>query len=368
MHDTVKEVLTLVIPKVLRREWDMVSHLSIQIKTHRNLRRQNEALDQLRVMLSETPELKQKAALVSFVSRSLEYLAGSEAHVKEVATVLVDYAVVRAMAGDASGWADVSRCAHGSLERREFTRQVIVKRLASEFRRDEFDRSRVIQAAVSEFDTPFSNHKPEQLSADLSVGIRDELKAFIVDRVQADPLCAIIAWQWYGMFDATLLARHGLQAYFNARWPDYVRIDGLSLIAIATSARFRVDLPDHAHKRADGFIALIGAFGFSSAPFNKAAFQLTDKGEGLSLAMWEGLLLEEKHSPEVAVGLLFVMMLCTELENKIRDTDIHRRKGAGAKVLERTKIIEKMVARKDLRELRIFSSIASVVEAGTMFK
>src|SRR6267142_2067533 len=47
MHDSVKEVLNQVLPKVSRGEWDMVSHLSLQIKTYRNLRRQNEAIELL---------------------------------------------------------------------------------------------------------------------------------------------------------------------------------------------------------------------------------------------------------------------------------------------------------------------------------
>jgi predicted NACHT family NTPase len=37
--DTVSEVLDEIIPHVLLREWDVVAHLSLQIKTHRSLRR-----------------------------------------------------------------------------------------------------------------------------------------------------------------------------------------------------------------------------------------------------------------------------------------------------------------------------------------
>jgi len=66
-----------------------------------------------------------------------------------------------AMAGDAPLWTDVSRCAQGCIERREFIREVIAKRLAGEFRRNQIDRCRVIQAAASQFDMHYFHRGAE---------------------------------------------------------------------------------------------------------------------------------------------------------------------------------------------------------------
>jgi hypothetical protein len=70
MRDTVKEVINAIMPRIVNREWDMVSHLSLQIKTHRNLRKQNEALDELKAAVSLIHDAQQQSALVSFAARS----------------------------------------------------------------------------------------------------------------------------------------------------------------------------------------------------------------------------------------------------------------------------------------------------------
>jgi hypothetical protein len=80
--DTVSEVLDEIIPHVLRNEWDVVAHLSLQIKTHRSLRRQNQAIDQLIALLSRSRPVDEQRALASFAARSLQYLVASESQVK----------------------------------------------------------------------------------------------------------------------------------------------------------------------------------------------------------------------------------------------------------------------------------------------
>jgi len=211
--------------------------------------------------------------------------------------------------------------------------------------------------------------KPEQLSVELSARVRDELKTFILERAQRDALCATIAWQWYGTFDRTLVTKHGVHAYFNERWPHYSELDGLSTIAIAASNKFHLEVPEHVRKRARDFIALIGVVGFLSAPFNRTAFQLKRREENINLGIWEDLLLEEKNPAEMTLGLLFVMMLCTELAKQVKEEDIRsRRRQEPAKVVERVKIISKVLAKKELRELSVFPSVLSAVQAETLFK
>ena len=367
MHDTVKEIIALVMPKVLRREWDMVSHLSLQIKTHRNLRRQNEALDQLRAMVLGRHDAKQRAALVSFASRSLEYLVGAEFHIKAAATVIVDYAIDSAIAGDMSAWADVSQCAQCCIERRDFVREAIVKRLAEEFRREDPDRLSAIQYAVSHFDVPYlvTGSEPQRLAADVSGGVREELKVFVHARISRSAFHAALAWQWYGTLDKPLLAKYGIETYLNFRWPQFDRIDGLSFIAIAGSTRFQMEIADHIKKRANEVLVWLGAFGFSSGPFRRSLFR-SSEGDGVDLSIWEQLLMNEKHSPDVTAGLLFVMMIATELQGRQKEENTYPHHKSS--VVERNKIIEQVLAKRSLHELSFFPQIRAAVQAETLFR
>ncbi len=77
-NDTAERLLNTIIPKIKNREWDVVSHLALQIKTHRNLRKQEEAIKLLRNELQVEQISAEQNAIVSFAARALEYLPGPE--------------------------------------------------------------------------------------------------------------------------------------------------------------------------------------------------------------------------------------------------------------------------------------------------
>lgn len=345
----------------------MVSHLSLQIKTHRNLRRQNEALDQLRVMMLDNLESKQRAALVFFVARSLEYLAGAESHIKPVATIIVDYAVDCAMDGNTAAWQDVAQCAQSCVERREFVRSIIVRQLASEFRREDLSRSSAIHDAISYFDLNQRLAFPERqrLPADLSSIVRDELKSFVIERVRHSAFHAAAAWEWYGVLDKSLIAKHGVATYFNTTLGDFDDLDGLSVIALAAAESIHVRLPVYINRRkASDALAWIGMAGFFSVPLPKEQFRVV-RGGGFGLALWEQLFRHETVSAEVAAGLLFAMMVATELQNRMEEEEGRFRKQKPS--VRRKDLIDWLLANKGLPNLGMFPQIRAAAEAKSLF-
>lgn len=82
-YDTVSQVVKHVLPHVSRSEWEVVSHLCLQLKTFRNTRRMSEALAELSERCQiKVATSKSKIAQLGFCAKALHYLAGPEAEVR----------------------------------------------------------------------------------------------------------------------------------------------------------------------------------------------------------------------------------------------------------------------------------------------
>jgi hypothetical protein len=316
----------------------------------------------------EILEPKQKAALISFVSRSLEYLAGAASHIKPLVTIIVDYAIDCARDTNTSVWQDVSQFAQCCVERRDFVRSIVVKQLVSEFGREHLDRSEAIHEALSQFDLPHRYLRPERqkLPPELSFSVREELKPFILERIQNSAFHAAVAWEWYGVFDRSLLIRHGIATYFNTKIGDYEDLDGLSAIALAASQTLRIIAPDHITRRkATDALEWIGTIGFSAVPLPKQQFRVNQKG-GISLGAWSRIIRHGTSSPEATAGYLFAMMVATELQGRTEDEEVRsvRRK---VKSITRREIIEWAFANLGMQKLKVFPQIKAAAEAKSLF-
>jgi hypothetical protein len=306
MNDTVKEVLSTVMPRVMRREWDMVSYLSLQIKTHRNLRRQNEALDQLLLFIADQNDKKQRAALVSFAARALEYLAGAEAHIKPLVADIVHRCVHKSDGGGEKSWKDVAQCAQCCVERREFVRSLIVTLLVTEFESGPSKDALAVKEAVSAFAGPHHFHMRDEqyLPVELASEVRGKLEPFIMERIEQSSFHAALAWEWYGVINRTLIARHGVVTYFNSTLWGLSAVDGLTAIAIAASAEFSIHAPPSiTRRRATEALAALGSVGFSGLPLPRRLFSVKQE-KGLQLSVWEALTKANHTSAAVAAGYL----------------------------------------------------------------
>ena len=130
--DTVADVFDEIIPHVLRNEWDVVAHLSLQIKTHRSLRRQNQAIDNLIAILRERRPIEQQRALSIFSARSLEYLVASESQVKGLVELIFSEAM--SSADDEQFLRAMHHCAFCSAERRAFVRKLLLELIVKAFK------------------------------------------------------------------------------------------------------------------------------------------------------------------------------------------------------------------------------------------
>ena len=90
-------------PHILRAEWDVVNHLALQIATFENGPKTIKAADAIRELLRDHVLVgPQKMNLLSFVSRSLEYLSVPEGQLAEIVQEIFAQATASGASGDMS--------------------------------------------------------------------------------------------------------------------------------------------------------------------------------------------------------------------------------------------------------------------------
>jgi len=82
-YDTVAELLSALKPRIIKSEWNEVTHLALQIKTFRSLRKQEEALVVLLGFAKSARTARQQQAVLAFSARAMEYLSPPEAKIAD---------------------------------------------------------------------------------------------------------------------------------------------------------------------------------------------------------------------------------------------------------------------------------------------
>lgn len=312
LHDTVPELYAVVFSKLANREWDMVAHLALQIKTYRNLRRQNELLDILRTSITEETNKKKRAAITSFAARALEYLAGSEANIKGLITVIFDEAV-----SDPDGKIReklLAECCECSMERRVYVYNAIADLLVSKFK----SNPEVVTGLLYLDGFGYSPHL-ETLPPTIVVQVRSQLESHIRERVQTRAVIAQKAWEWYGLISPALVSKFGIQLYYNARLsPGIGSVDGLSATVLCASKRYHRHYSEGplTKKTAADALAIFGQVTLPRLPveFTRQQVRLGH----MPLSVWRDALEDYKNQPSVLIGIYTAMLIVTETEPPVQ--------------------------------------------------
>lgn len=319
--DTVSEVLDEIVPHVLQREWDVVAHLSLQIKTHRSLRRQNQAIDQLISLLNRKRPVDEQRALAIFAARSLEYLISSESQVKAIVELIFSEAT-RA-AEDEQFLRAISHCAFCSAERRQFVRKLLLELIVRTFRKAEQPGIANLFKAMSSFSVRGDSISPSPwLPADLQEAARVAVQRLVIDRASTNKFFAGVAWSWFGLINEDILRRHGLDTYFNAHLEtNHYGVDGLTNLVLSGSERFAsrpVLMPRDSSISA---LSIVGRVGFTGPPLDRTKFAKPFVGSTAPVSIWGHLLQGYRKNPEALAGAFFVFLLVTSLAEPPREAE-----------------------------------------------
>lgn len=326
MYDSVAEVFQKIMPRVAREEWDMVSHLCLQIKTYRNLRRQNESIDLLLKYLQASHTEKEAAAIASFSARSLEYLAASEGNIKSLVLALIDRSMSGADSSLFSRWQDVATCALGCVDRRDFIERLIAATLVDRFKAGDQEEMRRVSEVISPhggFGGESSPSLTSILPPKLAENIRSELRAFVLERIEGSAFHAANAWQWFGVISRSLLAKHGIPVYFNASLAGVsVSVDGLTSLVLCASHHYCSLYHQHygsalSRKKAEGALAAVGEVILSSRPIPRR--MLYPSAGGPPYGLWLELISDLRPNAKAVVGATLAMLLAAERVDEAGD-------------------------------------------------
>lgn len=257
--------MRVIIPRITTNQWDVISHLALQIKTHRNQRRTSQALTLLTLELnsdkSAVPEL---TLLAQFAAASLQYLLGSEMEVRKLTEAVYAAAMMAANAEDFTAPVAIIRsCLSCLADRRQFVNGILVDLLQRTIMSGTARVSAYICALLSResvlYYRPIASAPIPLLPREISAAARKGLRSSVQGWSKGDPFWALVEFDWYQTDFALHFRSHGLGLLFSDRrieWLDYRAFDpGVRLMQIS-----------NVHKPWDDLIRAIGQYARFDSP------------------------------------------------------------------------------------------------------
>jgi hypothetical protein len=215
-NETVQELLGALLPHVQERQWDVISHLALQMKTFRHQKRTLQAVERLKEILKQT--ISEQSHLISvsgFFAKTLTYLVPSEMECKaatiDLTNVAFEIASKEEVEAATSLLQTLCMCV---VERREYVRQIITEVLRSRFVQTTNDREFAFCALLLSGDDFIAPHRARSFLTLLPLAeepIYAELKDDLARRALRDSFSAYLYVEWYRESFAELFEIHGLK-------------------------------------------------------------------------------------------------------------------------------------------------------------
>lgn len=316
--DSVQDLFVIIEPRILRKEWDVVTHLALQLKTHRNIRRTGQALEILINLIDRCQSSPKKlAASIAFAARALEYLPGAEAAVK----ALVDKIVVNSLAimtpTNLEVVSDLARVCSCVKERRQIVEAKISEVLAANL--NDVNGSNFIAAAsligrpLGQSDISSGQIIGEALPKKVRLEARSKSKNVIVAASDQNLLVARLKWEWFG--DLSVLERQGANLFLHdERFGARQGFNPFAMLALLQAERYRTDgwLGDLEEEYVIQAVKLLGKIGFAMGPYNYEARRFKSLN-ALPESIWSYLLNKNRSNTDIILGILFCLMMSVEM-------------------------------------------------------
>jgi hypothetical protein len=229
-YETVQQVILRVVEKVVAKQWDVISHLSLQIKTFRSQRRTAQAITELisRVQDSSIP-LTERFEIARFAANSLQYLMGAETELRLLLQGIYEVCLEFVLSTDEATIAVATTLASGCScvsERRDYVTSVIADLLAdtvnlSSGRQTDFALGLVSTASQGDW-SPFAASTGLFFPDKLASVVKTRVRRTIEQRAEHDAFYARVQWEWYGTGFSELFERHQLAMLFADRRPQEI--------------------------------------------------------------------------------------------------------------------------------------------------
>ncbi|UEM03753.1 NACHT domain-containing protein [Skermanella rosea] len=203
IHETVEQLITALMPRIINREWDVISHLALQIKTFRNQKRIAIAVNLLKNSIQKALlERQDLSAVLLFSARALEYLPGSEADIKEICNLICSISFDAAVDKKDRLELDIINVASNcTQDRRDFARSTMGDFFAKQILGSTRPVSLAACAAItSGRDSTFPIgvlSKEVRLPHETTMKAKELVKPYLYDMALKDSSYAGFYWRWY---------------------------------------------------------------------------------------------------------------------------------------------------------------------------
>jgi len=325
VNDTVKQVYKLVYRHVLKKQWDVVSHLSLQIKTYRNFRKQNEALDL--VSFSLTNAMQRNLLVTSmFSSRTLEYLAGSEASVGKIVSTMFENSMARSESGDFDFWEPVGGLTYCAPERRDYVERALVDLFVTAFKSSEAKAHIISRACANDSTSWHRRGRTNGLPYRLKTTVQQVLKDYVLEAAENESFFAGLAFQWYASVTRGRIQKFGLATYFNAPPFGAPEFNGLLAMVFAASSQgrhfFGLVITE---ERARTILRQFGDVGIEQLPLSRDGLRKFDIH--LPLEFWDKAAKELADDQAAQLGLAVALAVTVSAQHEyyMRSTEEARK-------------------------------------------
>jgi len=193
------------------------------------------------------------------------------------------------------------------------------------------------------------------LSAKLTASIREELRGFVLERMENDAFHAANAYSWFGVIDRSLISKHGIAVYYNVPIVGIQGVNGLSTLVLCASA----DYHRHYHKtmsrrNAVDCLAALASVEVFSEPIPRILLN-KELNNVPPFPLWEKMIRGLLPNGLAMIGATFSMLISVEMNDETGETGEPVESGRGE--VGPKEILEWVLARNEVKRLKDFSQI-----------
>lgn len=218
--DTIKQLFSVIRPKIRQRKWEVVAPLSLQLKSFRNHRKIKEALDECQKMvLTKTKSKRSKSAEITFIAEALTFLPGAERDTRSLYRSALEKSIELYWEPNENSYESISLCFSRCKERKDILLDELRKFTISKIKSSD---EQISLAAVDLLIDHWINFAQEgsiseRLKAEdsaLSEQLKKDCKNIIFEKAKESRIFAFIYIQTYGDKFAQLIDIYGARSMF----------------------------------------------------------------------------------------------------------------------------------------------------------
>jgi hypothetical protein len=336
-YETIANLIPILRPKVAKKQWDVISHLALQLKTYRNQKRIGQTLDQLDKLISEAGASdKFLDAVLSFASHALEYLPGTEQDLKRVVSNITNKSLSLAER-DIGALRPIVECCNCAPERQDYVAGVVADMISMTIKRGG-SVAHILGGLVLLSDTGVGRWVSSDLDVRLPRPVVEQIKSYIqealLQHAVQTPTFALIYWSLFHNQFSNLYSKHGLKMFSADEGFSRVatNVEPLFEVLIKTYEPMRFALKDQQYRTQKAALATLGRSTIT-AEILAEVLPLLHGRVFVPDEMWQDIFRKMSGESELFRGAVLVFVIESARQRLIRSGPISRH--LAAKRIER---------------------------------